>query len=139
MNTVVIPEYIIESYLLTFEMLNQPDKANIEQLIKKGEELESQYLDRHKFWSENLTEGEMKKILVVDSYNPAIQFFNVRDKEFIPAIQEGDKIKATNLLEFIDEYVIKDYEILVNTSNQYSNDAKETVNSLVEMVSKFKV
>lgn len=140
------PEYIIESYLLTFQMLNEQDKGNIEQLIKKGQNLEADYLDRHKFWIENLPEGETKKFLVVDSYESAIQFFNVRDKEFIPAIQAGDKVKATSILyeklmkayeqhrKSIDQVVVLTNENNTKIEKQSSNFINRTIIILLALV-----
>lgn len=92
------PEYIIESNLLAFQLLNETDKDGLENLIKKSEELESQYYNRHEYWNNTLSDGEMKEYMTVDAYNYAVEFFNIRDKEFIPAIRNGDREKAESIL-----------------------------------------
>ena len=88
------PEYIIEPYLLAFQLLNVSDQKNIEQTINKGKELEKQYYARHEYWKQNLEENEIKKIMVVESYIYADEFFKIRDQEFVPAILEGNQEKA---------------------------------------------
>lgn len=92
------PEYIIESNLLAFQLLNETEKDSLENLIKKSEELEAQYYNRHEYWSNTLSDGEMKKYMTIDAYNYAVEFFNIRDKEFIPAIRNGDREKAESIL-----------------------------------------
>jgi len=92
------PEYIIESDLIAFQLLNENDKDEIEKLIKKSEDLESEYYVRHKVWVETLSESDMKKYMTVDAYNYAVEFFNIRDNEFFLAIKEGDKKKAESLV-----------------------------------------
>ena len=46
----------------------------------------------------NLPESEMKNEMVNLSYKPAEEFYNIVDKEFIPAIKSGDKQKAKELV-----------------------------------------
>lgn len=92
------PEYIIESNLIAYQILSETDKNSIENLIKVSEQLEKEYNSRHEFWIKSLPEGEMKKYMTVDAYNYAIEFFNIRDNEFFPAIRNGNKEKAESLL-----------------------------------------
>lgn len=92
------PEYIIESDLLTYQILNENDKSNLEILIKKSEDLEKEFNARHEFWIKTLPEGDMKKYMTVEAYNYASEFFNIRDKEFFQAVRAGDKIKAESLV-----------------------------------------
>src|SRR5262245_34929659 len=70
------PEYIIESYLCSHLMASATDPAEVAELKGKLKTLKSDYDARHEFWSGRLDEGEMKTILLTDSYNPAIKFFD---------------------------------------------------------------
>ncbi|MCX7920522.1 MAG: methyl-accepting chemotaxis protein [Clostridia bacterium] len=92
------PEYIIESYLILHELVDESDSSKIEESIKKGNTLEEEYENRHKIWVKVLPEGEMKTAMVSDSYKYAKEFFSVRNNEFIPLIEAGDKEKAKELL-----------------------------------------
>jgi methyl-accepting chemotaxis protein len=88
------PEYIIESYLTVLQMLDDPDKATLDKLIKDGEKLRKQYDERHEHWLKDLPDGELRQAMVKESYDPAIEFFDIRDKQFIPALLDGDKARA---------------------------------------------
>lgn len=90
------PEYIIESYLLTFELINETDKTKINELTNRMKDLEAEYFKRHEFWLQNL-DGDIKKVMTEEAYLPANQFYKIINEEFIPAILNGDKEKATNL------------------------------------------
>ncbi|MCE5282311.1 MAG: methyl-accepting chemotaxis protein [Deltaproteobacteria bacterium] len=91
------PEYIIESYLVTLQLLGETKNENIEAFLKRGKALKDDYLARHEVWVNTLPAGQMKDIMVQQSYAPAMAFFDLRDNQFIPAIQKGDKAKATEL------------------------------------------
>lgn len=92
------PEYIIESYLLVLQMHETDNAEEIQDFIRRGKKLKEEYETRHKFWLQDLVEGEMKHILTVLSYNPAKKFYEVRDNEYIPAVLAGNKDKARNIL-----------------------------------------
>ena len=91
------PEYIVESYLLTLQILGETQDEDIKASIEKGKALKNDYLERHEVWVNTLPAGRMKDILVQQSYTPAMAFFDLRDNQFVPAIQKGDKAKATEL------------------------------------------
>jgi ABC-type transporter Mla subunit MlaD len=91
------PEYIVEAYLVTLQILGEKQDENIKAFIEKGKALKNDYLNRHEFWVNTLPAGRMKDLLVQQSYTPAMTFFDMRDNQFIPAIQKGDKAKAAEL------------------------------------------
>jgi methyl-accepting chemotaxis protein len=97
-DTLPPTEFIIESYLTSYELLNEEDKDQIELLIKKGDDLEADYIRRYLYWKQALPEGDIKEILTVKSYKPAIEFFTFRKKELIPAVRNGNNAAATQIL-----------------------------------------
>lgn len=96
------PNYIIEAYLLAFQMAGElaetsppiSQQANIARM----EQLQIEYESRHKYWQEQLPEGELKVVKTVDSYSPAMQFFNIMNSKFIPACKASDAAAAQALL-----------------------------------------
>jgi signal transduction histidine kinase len=98
------PCYLIESYLTVREMTDENDSLILNQkakyLINK---LKKEYYSRHDYWVNNLPESEMKNEMDNLSYKPAEEFYSVVDKEFIPAIKNGDKRKAKELVNGILE------------------------------------
>ncbi|HEX8235564.1 MAG TPA: methyl-accepting chemotaxis protein [Abditibacteriaceae bacterium] len=104
-------EYILEAFLIVQEMADArnrselgPDQSRIalkDGLIERGKTLRRDYEDRHAFWVKELPEGELKQTLVVDSYEPAMNFFQIRDGQFAPAVQRGDYKTANALAQGI--------------------------------------
>ncbi|HYO26212.1 MAG TPA: methyl-accepting chemotaxis protein [Lacipirellulaceae bacterium] len=91
------PEYILESYLTVLEMAEETDPARLAEMVEKGERLKADYDARHQVWVDGLADGEMKETLVKASYEPAIEFYRLRDQEFVPAALAGDQQRAKEL------------------------------------------
>jgi len=91
------PEYIIESYLVVLQMVDEEDADTIKSLVQCSADLRTEYDRRHAYWETELAPSEMKDTLLRDSYEPAVKFFDLRDKELIPAIMQGDRERARNL------------------------------------------
>ena len=96
------PEYIIESYLTCFQMLQTTNLAQsageLQGLITKMTQLHQDFSTRHDYWVTTLPEGELKSELVTKSYQPAKDFYAVVENDFIPAVQAGDSAAATKIL-----------------------------------------
>lgn len=95
------PEYIIESYLLVFQMVDETDQTKIDDYINRLKTLESDYSTRHEFWMGDLADGDMKEIMTVESYDPAKEFFAILNNEFIPAVKNGDHTSSSKLVHGI--------------------------------------
>jgi methyl-accepting chemotaxis protein len=91
------PLYLVEAYLVAFQMADEPDRARRDTLIRRSQALRRDYEARHAFW-QKLPEGPLKETLLVTSYRPAIEFLDVRDRELIPAVRRGDRVRAYALL-----------------------------------------
>jgi methyl-accepting chemotaxis protein len=91
------PSYIIESYLVVLQMLEETDKSKLDELLKKGKQLRKDYEARHDFWVKELEESQLKEDFVKKSYVYAMEFFQIRDNEFIPALISGDRQKAQKI------------------------------------------
>jgi len=92
------PEYIIEAYLVSYELDQTNDPSETEKLVSKGNQLKADYETRQTFWTEDYEKGEIKKLLTEESSSYAREFFDIRDNEFIPAIKAGNREKAHSLL-----------------------------------------
>lgn len=96
------PEYIIEAYLLvlhTADMVEEPEttKADLEELIEKLQERKAEYDIRHDYWQQDLPEGAMKNKLLEDSYQPAVEFFDLVFTDFVSAVRARDAVKTNEL------------------------------------------
>jgi methyl-accepting chemotaxis protein len=92
------PEYLLESYLNAFQMASEKDPARLRALAERSKVLRSDYETRHEFWIGDLREGALKTALVEKSYRPALEFLDLKDREFIPAVMRGDRIAIDNLM-----------------------------------------
>lgn len=93
------PEFIVESYLVIFQMAHVDKKEDFLSLLSKFKELKSQYDDRHQFWIKDLQEGEIKKLLVETSSESAYRFYKIAFDEYIPALEQGQETLALSILE----------------------------------------
>lgn len=93
------PEYLIESYLIVLQMVDEQDKANLDALVKRSAKLREEYETRHKYWEKTLAPGPLKDAMVTESFLPAKRFLDLRDNAFIPAILKGDAKQARELAQ----------------------------------------
>ncbi|MFY2764171.1 methyl-accepting chemotaxis protein [Arenimonas sp. MALMAid1274] len=92
------PAYIIESYLLTLQMVDETDPTRISQLIERGDQLRLDFESRQEFWKRTLDKNELGDLMTVQANRAAIEFFRVRDEQFVPAVRAGDRDRARALL-----------------------------------------
>lgn len=103
------PKYIIESYLVVLQMVEEKDKGRILAYIERGKKLRAEYEERQAFWVDDLQSGRLKDLMVSQSYRPAMEFYEIRDREVVPAMLAGDSTRAKEvaygkLLERYDEH-----------------------------------
>jgi len=92
------PQFIIEPYLLTLQLSEQTGATEITRLIEKGNELRINYENGQEKWKRVLARDTMGDLMTVTSYRAAMEFFRLRDDEFIPAIRAGDRDLAKRVL-----------------------------------------
>ncbi len=93
------PQYIIESYLLTLQLVEEKDPAEITRLIERGNELRIEYENRQEHWKRTLAKDTMGDLMTVTSSRAALEFYRLRDGEFVSAIRAGDREQARRILE----------------------------------------
>lgn len=131
------PQYIIESYLVTLQMADAANRSKLPTLLARSRELRKEYNTRHEYWA-NLAvvrSTPMVRHLLEDSYPPAIEFFEVRDGQFIPAVQAGDYTKAQQLTRgaLYENYQRHRTAIeqVVSTAASYDNELEKEVDDSV--------
>lgn len=91
------PEYVIESYLIVLKMVEEPDALKVAALKNRLAALHTEYDTRHAFWLKDLEEGELKKRMVEDSYEPAVAFYKLAETQVVSAVESGDRDTARKL------------------------------------------
>jgi methyl-accepting chemotaxis protein len=93
------PEYLVETMLIAYQLLEAGDPGEIESLSDRGERLQSEYSVRHEYWERTLPPGSLRSALVDSSYLPAQRIQEALTKRFLPAIRAGDKVAARAVLD----------------------------------------
>ena len=91
------PEYIIESYLGTFQALEETDGAKIDEHIKNFTRLRKEFEERQDYWKKDLSDGEAKALLTGVAAQTARDFFTSAEKDFFPALKKGDIATARTI------------------------------------------
>ncbi len=92
------PEYLVESYLVVHQLVEESDPTRTSSLQTKSKALRADYEQRHEYWTKNLPEGKIKQTLVETSYASGMKFLELQDNEFMAAIRRDDKREAKALL-----------------------------------------
>ncbi len=97
------PMFIIDSYLTAYQLLEETDPARQGDLIAKLKSLKTGpggYDERLSFWKEDERLGNMqiRDAFLEKSREPVFEFFEIVEKDFIPAIQSNDTEKARTIL-----------------------------------------
>ncbi len=82
------PAYVIEAYLETTLTLQNP--GQVQEHRQKLSALHTDYTARKDYWVGKAISPKIKKLLTVDSDKHAAVFWDVVEKEFLPAVARGD-------------------------------------------------
>ena len=93
------PAYIIESYLLTLQLVDEADPTRTSQLIDRGDQLRLEFESRQEFWKRTLQKDTLGDLMTVQANRAALDFFRMRDEQFVPAIRAGERERARSVLE----------------------------------------
>ena len=86
------PEYVIEAYLETTQMLAEPNQQ-AEHRAKLAT-LEKQFIDRETYWRNSDLASDVKQIMTTQSGPSAHAFWQEVDQVFVPALAKGDLAAA---------------------------------------------
>jgi len=138
------PEYIIESYLVLLQAVDEKDPAKLPPYLERIKKLRGEYDDRHAYWTKDLPQGKVRTLMLEDSYKPALLFYDAAEKQYFPALLAGDRGQAGTLLH---ETIAPAYEAhrkvideivnLTNTENAETEKraARMLSNSRISIVS----
>lgn len=88
------PEYIIESYLVAFQLLGAENSNEIKVLDERFINLETEYENRHNYWKNQPLDREQTDFLLERSYKPVQKFYAEAHLNFLPKIKSGDRAGA---------------------------------------------
>lgn len=80
------PEYLVESYLLAFQMIGVQDRTHLLSLVERGRKLAEEFEARYAYWAKALPDGQAKTLLTERAYAPGRAFLTVFTNELVPAL-----------------------------------------------------
>lgn len=92
------PLYVVESYALLLQAVEEKDQVKIAEIGKKFSSLESQYHERHETYIKELEAGSLREMLLKTSYAPAMDFFQIAKEQLIPQLGKGEAEEANKAL-----------------------------------------
>ncbi|APW44110.1 response regulator [Rhodoferax saidenbachensis] len=92
------PAYIIESYLVCLQLTTAVDGMKQGVLIDRLKKLEQDYQQRHEFWLKANLEDALADALLKQAYAPALAFYGLASKEFLPALYLNDRPRMERAL-----------------------------------------
>jgi PAS domain S-box-containing protein len=92
------PEYIVESYLTVLQLIDRNHRDEIEGLESKLNNLRRDFEDRQSYWSNELSEGRIRELLVIESSTPAREFFKIALEQVVPLAKAGEYEVAAKIV-----------------------------------------
>lgn len=132
------PEYIVESYLTALQIVDALESgrtAEVASRIERLEKLRAEYETRHEYWEKNLTETELRQLLLDESYRPAMAFYEEAGNAFIPRCREGNIVRAKEVLRGTMrtnyERHRQKVDVLVEKATTYASNGEAQVSATV--------
>jgi methyl-accepting chemotaxis protein len=96
------PAYIVDAYATLLQLKlaveHGADDQIVQRLLAESRKTREEYEQRLSHWKEVLPQGELRRTLTDQAATPAREFFEIRDREVIPALLAGDTAKADELI-----------------------------------------
>ena len=105
------PLYILESYLVVQASFDaKPDE--VKSFKDKFATLKKEYNERCVYWQKELKDEKLKELVTVKAFQPVDEFFNVTEKEYFPALESGDKVKAQAVTYKLSKIYLKHRSVI---------------------------
>jgi len=88
------PEYIVETYLVVYQLVAETDRVKQNALVERLHALRRDFDERHEVWGKTLPAGHLREQFLDVSYRPAVKFFEVTETQVLPAVERNERDKA---------------------------------------------
>jgi methyl-accepting chemotaxis protein len=89
---------LVEARLLIYQILGETNHDLLQQRAAQFRELKNGYYQAYEHWSNQLPEGKLRDLVVVQAHEAALDFFRTAEQEFLPFAMQSDKKKASQLM-----------------------------------------
>ncbi len=135
------PDYIIESYLTALELKeNIHDDKSVKELSDRLiNKLKREYFERYTFWKTDIfylsEAADLKNEFIKNSYKPVVEFYDVIEKKYLPAInskniENATKIFNEELKPLYQEHRISIDKIVSMATNKNANYESYAANTI---------
>lgn len=129
------PNYIIESYLVSMEMVHAKP-AELKPLIDNLKKLKGDYDLRHEYWVKEGLESELRDEFLDRAHIPAQEFYKIAFNQFIPALEKSDSHAVDAAFESMKRYyalhraaIDKTVEMSIRRIQADEGNAKDVIES----------
>ncbi|MBV5294184.1 MAG: HAMP domain-containing protein [Curvibacter lanceolatus] len=84
------PEYVLEPYLVCFQLSSTTDPARQAKLLEQWAVLRKAYDERHAYWEKAQLGPELSELLLQRAHESAQAFLASAEKNLLPAVRQGD-------------------------------------------------
>jgi PAS domain S-box-containing protein len=91
------PMYLVETHLTVQESAGVGDPKRVAEFTEKYTALRKEYDDRQAHWVKNLPPGAARDLVTGPLHASAREYFDVCEKQLVPALQAGNEEKAREL------------------------------------------
>ncbi len=134
------PAYLVESWQVALEMAALKDQP-VKPLIEKSNKLAEEFAARCKYWDKQISDPEMRALLVNELQPKGEEFLRIRDAVFIPAVLAGNQKEIADALKQLSVAyqlhrlsVDKLSELIVKQSKVTETSATEAIKNSNQMV-----
>jgi HAMP domain-containing protein len=85
------------------QLVDETDPTRSAALIERGERLRIEYENRQEFWKRNLPKDTLGDLMTVTSARAAMEFFRLRDEQYVPALRAGERERARSVLQQMNQ------------------------------------
>ena len=89
--------YVTEAYQTMLRLAGEADRTRMKALVLTASRLEDEFTRRQSYWASTLPAGAIRDTLLGAVSRPAVDFFEVMDRMYIPALLRGDREMAYEL------------------------------------------
>jgi len=101
------PGYIVESFLVVHQLLEDSSGSARVALTKRMQEMQQDFETRHAYWRDQLRNDGQRQLMSQRAYEPAARFFKTYEQVFLPALYAGQVDVARAALR---GPMLRDYE-----------------------------
>ena len=101
------PNFIIESYMISLQIMESEDPIELEKLIERLKLLKGEYETRIDYWNRQSLEASLKEKFLKQSHEPVAEFYRLTLEELVPAVQQKNATAARTTHKKISQLFVQ--------------------------------